>query len=262
MAYAYAHLPVSLRTRGGGGNVRRVMLASAQPNRVAEQAGFVVLPETTSIGCSVIPDVRSCLKGEDTLISCVWPLALLAFQAPGDGWTLAQAAPREIRRIYWDLFQVTEVWLRLVPQDTNRSAPLVNLVFQAFFPGRPERDPYSGQPMEPKGSPARVVVRAQALPMTIIRDLSLRFVVDGTEVDLTAPGKRYRNLPCLVATDDCTPNAIQADLDAAVLSSLITARSVQGEALGFPINLSQADQIALAEFAARVGLRREAGPRR
>jgi len=38
------------------------------------------------------------------------------------------------------------------------------------------------------------------------------------------------------------------------LRALIAARTISGEALGFPIQLMPADQLALGDFAARVGL--------
>jgi hypothetical protein len=88
----------------------------------------------------------------------------------------------------------------------------------------------------------------------VIPELSLRLVIDGATVDLTGAGTRYRNIPCLIATDDCAPNGVEADLEPAVLRSLITARAVQGQALGFPIELTHADQVVLADFVARIGL--------
>jgi len=36
------------------------------------------------------------------------PMAVLLLQAPGDGWALDQQT-RHVRRLYWDLFQTTEV---------------------------------------------------------------------------------------------------------------------------------------------------------
>ena len=82
----------------------------------------------------------------------------------------------------------------------------------------------------------------------------MRLAIDGATVDLTAPGSRYRNIPCLIGTDDCAPNGVEADLQPAILQSLIKAQSVQGHALGFPIKLTPSDQAVLADFAARIGL--------
>jgi hypothetical protein len=186
-----------------------------------------------------------------------WSLAILLLQAPGDGWAPVQAPPREVKRVYWELFQTTELWLQLIPEDPDGKPPLVNLVFQAFFPGRADRNPYSGLPQEPKGPPARLVLKAQPLPLTIVRELSLRLVIDGKAVDLAGPDGRYRNLPCLVASEGCTPYAIEAELEPSVLRSLITAQAVHGQVLGFPIELTEADQRALAEFATRIGLQEE-----
>jgi hypothetical protein len=188
------------------------------------------------------------------------PLVLLLCQGPGDGWVVAQGPTREVKRLYWDLFQTTEVWVRLVPEDPNGKPPLLNLVFQAFFPGRAERDPYSGLPRQPKGPPARLVLQAQPFPLTMIRELSLRLVIDGKTVELTGPASRYRNLPCLVATEDCSPNAVEAELEPTILRSLIAARAVGGQALGFPIKLTEADRLALTEFATRIDLPGDEGP--
>jgi hypothetical protein len=191
----------------------------------------------------------------------LWALMLLLSQAPDDGWGVTRVQPREVNRIYWELLETTEVLVRLVPIDPDGKPVRVNLVFQAFFPGRAQRNPYTGVPQWPKGPPARLVLTAQAFALTfVIPELSLRLVIDGATVELTGPGSRYRNVPCLIATDDCAPNGVEADLAPAVLRSLITARAVEGQTLGLPIKLTHADQIVLADFAARIGLPAERLP--
>jgi len=176
---------------------------------------------------------------------------ILLVQGPGAGWVMAPAPPREVRRLYWELQETTEVWVRLTPGDPNGAPPLLSLVFQSFFPGRQPREPYSLLPQWPRGAPARLVVRAEPFPATAVRDLSLRFVLDDYTFDLTGPGNRYTLLSC---GDDCAPNAVEAELDPTLLRALIAARTISGEALGFPIQLMPADQLALGDFAARVGL--------
>jgi hypothetical protein len=86
--------------------------------------------------------------------------------------------------------------------------------------------------------------------------LTLRLTIDDKAVDLTAPGARYRYLypPCPPG-DVCPANAVAASIEPSLLRSLVTAREVKGEALGFPIRLTGEDQRALAEFAARIGVR-------
>ena len=179
-------------------------------------------------------------------------LTLVLFQS---GWALTGSPPREVRRIYWELVPETEIWVRLIPEDPDGKPPLVNLVFHAFYPGRAERDPNSGLPGWPKeGAPSRLTVSAEPLPLAVIRELSLQLVIDGETFDLTGPSARYRNLPCLVPSDDCTPNAVEADLEPSILRSLAKARMVGGQALGFPIKLVAADQVAVEVFLARTSL--------
>jgi hypothetical protein len=179
-------------------------------------------------------------------------LSLMLFiQLPGAGWVMAPAPPREVKRLYWELFETTEVWVRLTPCDPSGTPPVLQLVFQAFFPGRAPREWYSLLPQWPKGEPARMVVRAEPSPLTAVRGLSLRFVLDDYTFYLTGPGNRSTIVPC---GDECTPSAVEAELHPTLLRALIVAQTVQGEALGFPIRLAAADQRALAGFAARVGV--------
>jgi hypothetical protein len=113
-------------------------------------------------------------------------LLVLLAQAPGAGWAMAPSPPREVRRLYWKLQETTEVWVRLTPGDPNVAAPLVSLVFQALFPGRAPRDPYSGLPQWPKGTPARLVVRAEPFPLTAIRALSLQLTLERALAEFAA----------------------------------------------------------------------------
>jgi hypothetical protein len=183
-------------------------------------------------------------------------LMMPAAQAPDQGWGLTGVKPREVSRIYWDLLQTTEVLVRLIPVGPDGKPLRVNLVFQAFFPGRETREWNTGQPQWPKGPPARLTVTAQAFPLTfVIPELSLRLVIDGTSFDLTTPGSRHRYIPCPITTEDCAPNGVETDLEPRVLVSLVAAQSVQGQALGFPFELAKADMRVLGEFAARIGLR-------
>ncbi len=104
-----------------------------------------------------------------------WPLALvLLFQSPGDGGALTDSKPGEIKSLYWDVFDTTEVWLRVSPEapDGKSPAPL-RLVFQAFYPGR-----------KPKGAPKRLGVRVVG---PAVADMSLRLTIDDKTFDLTGP---------------------------------------------------------------------------
>jgi len=80
---------------------------------------------------------------------------------------------------------------------------------------------------------------------------TLRLVIDGSTVDLTGSGARYRYV---YTCNHCSANGVEVELAPSILRSLITARSVTGEALGFPIKLTAEDQQALGQFEARIGL--------
>ena len=193
-------------------------------------------------------------EGSDVAIALALTSLILLSQAPGSGWAMVNAPPHEVRRLYWELQETTEVWVRLTPENPDGGQPRVNLVFQAFFPGRAARDPYTGLPQWPAGKRARMVVRAEPFLLTMIRGLSLQLVFDGHAFNLAGPGSRYTILPCGAGGDDCAPNSVEAELDPALLRALTVARKVEGEALGFPIELTPADQRALAEFATRAGV--------
>jgi hypothetical protein len=96
-----------------------------------------------------------------------------------------------------------------------------------------------------------MVVRVEPLLLTAVRSLTLRLVLDDYTFDLTGPGSRYTILSC---GDDCAPTSVEAELHPSFLRALMAARTVRGEALGFPLQFEAADQGALAEFATRIGL--------
>ena len=178
-------------------------------------------------------------------------IGLLLAQGPGDGWWLVPGV-RQVDNLYYELFNTTEIWVCLIPEDPAGKPSLPTLVFKAFFPGRL---PYRGddkRTLEAKGPPSRLLLQAQPGPLTMIKGLpTLRIVIDGKAVDLLGSDAPYRYLyPC----PNCRANGVEVELAPSILHSLITARSVTGEALGFPMKLTAEDQQALAQFEARSGL--------
>lgn len=185
------------------------------------------------------------------------PLVSLLFQAPGDGWALAQVAPRQIKTLYWDLFKTTEVYVSVIPEIPERKDPLVRFVFQGFFEGE-----------KPKGSPQRVDLRVLGLPLTVIKDLSLTLVIDGRTIDLAgscattpaASGPCHHLFPVCGPDDGCAANGVVVELSPIVLRALRASRDVRGTALGFPIVFSAADRASVAAFVDQVGFPSEQGP--
>jgi hypothetical protein len=190
-------------------------------------------------------------------------MALLLLQGPGEGWNLVQAPPREVKRVYWDLFETTEVFVLLFPEGPQGEPQRVNLVFQAFFSGRAKRDPYTGLPQWPKGDPERLLMRVQPFPLTVVDELSLRLVVDDEAFDVGAScagfhaGQRCQLLfPC---SDGCYANGMSVEVEPELLQRLAEARVVTGTALGFPILLSADDVAAVGKFTEAIHL--NAAPR-
>jgi hypothetical protein len=164
---------------------------------------------------------------------------LLLWQAPGDGWGMVDSRPREVKRLYWDLFQTTEVWVTLSPVTADTVAG-PRFAFQAFFPGR-----------EVKGRPQRVQVKALAGVVAI--DLSLRVTIDGMTTDLTGPDGNSFLLypPC---SEGCSANGVAAELKPELLRSMAVAANVGIVAFGSTFQLSPEDRGALGEFAKQIGL--------
>ena len=166
-------------------------------------------------------------------------VTLLILQAPGDGWGMVDSRPREVKRLYWDLFQTTEVWVTLSPVTANTVAG-PRFAFQAFFPGR-----------EVKGRPQRMQVKA--LAGVVATDLSLRVTIDGKTTDLTGPdGSSFLLYP--PCSEGCSANGVAADLKPELLRSMLVAASVEIVALGSTFRLSPEDRGALGTFAKQIGI--------
>ena len=166
------------------------------------------------------------------------PALLLLLQAPGDGWGMAPGKPGEVKHLYWDLFNTTEVWVQVMPERPDGKGPTpLQLVFQAFYTGR-----------EAKGAPARV--GARVVGPTI--DLLFRLTYDGKTADLTGPQGNSRYL-WPGACGDCNPNGVDAEVKIDVLRDYAAAVSPGGVALGIPFVLSEPDRSALRTFVARLG---------
>ena len=152
-------------------------------------------------------------------------IALLPAQGPGDGWWLVPGV-RQVDNLYYELFNTTEIWVRVIPEDPVGKPLLPSLVFKAFFPGRL---PYRGddkRTLEAKGPPSQLLLQAQVGPLSMIKGLpTLRLVIDGTTVDLTGSGARYRYV---YTCNHCSANGVEVELALSILHSLITARSVTG----------------------------------
>ena len=169
-------------------------------------------------------------------------VTLLLSQAPGDGWGMVDSRPREVKKLYWDLFQTTEVWVTLSPVTANTVAG-PRFAFQAFFPGR-----------EVKGKPQRIQMKA--LAGLVATDLSLRVTINGKTTDLTGPdGSSFLLYP--PCSEGCSANGVAADLKPELLRAMVDAAQLGIVAFGSTFQLSSEDRAALGEFAKQIGLGRQ-----
>jgi hypothetical protein len=70
-------------------------------------------------------------------------LGVVLFQGPGDAWALVPDA-RQVKRLYWELFQTTEIWMRLIPGIPRESRRWCASSSRPSFPGGRRRIPSRG----------------------------------------------------------------------------------------------------------------------
>jgi len=141
---------------------------------------------------------------------------------PGDG---------EIRTVYWELQNVSDVFLTLETRTaTGARAPFIR--FTHRFAGR-----------RPAARPKEVEVRAFAGQFWAPRG-ELSFALDETvRIDLTVYGN---------ATAESGSDSWAASMSMATLRQMTQARRIAGNALGFPFELNDSQRNALRIFLERL----------
>ena len=171
-------------------------------------------------------------------------------QAPGSGWVLVPTPERTVKSLYWQLFDVTEVWTRIVPHIENGAGTIpASLIVYATVPGNKTLP--SAQVLHP---PQEIMVLAQPDPLAVLPIPSLSFVLitdTGERFDLIERGVASRVLP---PCDTCSVEAILARLDSDTFRTLVKSKTITGKVLGFNCFLDQADRGALVEFARAIKL--------
>lgn len=164
-----------------------------------------------------------------------------ALQAPGSGWILVRSPERAVKTLYWQLFDETEVWTRVIPVGATGSKLPVTFVISATTKGKLFTV-----------APSYVTLLAQPDPRAYLPYDSLSFVVIteiGHHFDFVRDGTASRlNADC----DSCASTAIIARLNSGVFRSLSTSRILSGNVLGLKFLLGPDDTAALAEFARQV----------
>ena len=162
-------------------------------------------------------------------ISALMLATAVAF-APAPPWQLLPPPKDgEIRVVFWELRNESQVWLTLEPKTADGgSAPL--LTFTHTFSGRLP------------GPPAKQVeVRAFGWAPSA----ELRFVLDDRErIELSAPDG--------ILTSGTPLDYVRATLPVETLRQLARARRISGRALGVSFELSDSQRRAITSFVQRV----------
>ncbi len=169
-------------------------------------------------------------------------LAVTAGQGPGDGYILAPSPPRQIKTLYWELFQSTETWIRITPTLKDGNPAPAGLIFSVTFHGKKQDN-----------APETVTIRAQSDPRFVATRFSLKLTPHpGDVLDLTAPGANFQYSPNCPGTEGCAVTGIISVVPWKVFNQLILAESIKAEVLGLEVSLQEADLGALREFARRL----------
>ena len=139
---------------------------------------------------------------------------------PGDG---------DIRQVYWELQNRSEVWLTLEPKTPKgERAPMLTFTFN--FAGK-----------SPAAPPTNVEVRAYAGTIYTPRSDLVFTLDDQQKFDLS--GRLLSGTPSDYATGTIT---------IAVLKQMAAASRITGNALGFDFELTAAQRKAIAAFHDRI----------
>ena len=153
--------------------------------------------------------------------------------ALGAAQLLPPAGDGDIRTVYYELQNVTDIFLLLEPRTfKGERAPIVT--FTCRFPGRRHTV-----------APREVEVQASAGQFWAPR-AELWFELDGREVvNLSAP---LSNAPLLEGTPDYWSGRVPID----VLRRMARAQRINGSSLGFPFELSASQRQAIRAWLERI----------
>ena len=142
----------------------------------------------------------------------------------------------EIRALYWQLQDQTEVWLTLEPRssDGKPAPPGMILTFTSRFAGK-----------QPKAPPETIDARAYAGLLWAPRAEFWLLLDDRDKLDLVPPGT------VALATGSVS-DYLQATIPVSTFSRITKAERVTGNALGFDFELTESQGEALRLFMERI----------
>jgi hypothetical protein len=175
--------------------------------------------------------------------------AMSTGQGPGDGYNFAPSSPREIKTLYWELFQATETWVRLSPVAENRKPAPLSLIFYVTFSGK-----------KLPSEPTDITIRAQADPLFVASKFSLKLTPQpGEPLDLVGSlgtvknsiGTKFQYYPNC-PEGGCAVTGVVSYLPWLVFLNIARSKSLTAEVLGIKVSFEQGDLDALRAFAKRL----------
>ena len=176
-------------------------------------------------------------RGYDRKVRCAFVAGLVLALCPSPARPQALPPPRDgdIRVLYYELRDLTEVWLTLELRGPGGEKLPAVLIFHVDFPGR-----------RPAAALTKVEVQAQVGRLWAPRP-ELRLALDGGEaVDLGGLSPIYDGGESPAMT------AVVATIPVGTLKKIAAARAVTGNALRVDFTLTATQRQAIAAFAERV----------
>lgn len=169
------------------------------------------------------------------------PLSLGSCALPGN-------RTGEVKSVYWELYQHTEVCVNLVPEPTATGPS--PFVFTFSFT-------HTGREFKP---PAWVLFRAQLPPHYVVVVPSLDVALDGGEpLHLVSPGQPYQlTCPpnCTFSETGCGFTGVEVPLAPETFRRFAQAKRIQGTGFGIPFSLPEDARQGLSELARRLDAER------
>lgn len=143
----------------------------------------------------------------------------------------------EIRVLYWELRDETEVWLTLEPRSPDGDKLPIGLSLSVVFSGK-----------RPTGPLTQVDVRA-FVGLLWAPTPQLMLTVDGESVEFAPPGPSsiYSGPP-----GEGALTGVVGTISIATLKKMVSARSIGGNALRMNFDLNGSQRAAIAKFTERV----------
>ena len=163
---------------------------------------------------------------------------LMLSAAPGARQLLPPPGDGDIRTVYWELQNVSDLWLTLEPRTVKgERAPLMTFTYR--FPGKRQNE--AARDVEVQAFSERFwAPRAE-----------LWFELDGAErIDLSAPA---HNTPLL---EGGASDYWSGRVPIGVMRRIASAHQVRGSSLGFPFELSAPQRQAIRTWLERTESRR------